>query len=193
MFFNVSPSTIDLSKIELNNQSEPLPIYEFYNVLKCFDLNADLIKHIANAQKNEGIIKPYELYYLFPYNISLLEIQFIKLFIKLHNEKWLTTERTVDVVKDLWLPINGYDSSKSNESLKGYLVCKDVVDNNPGISKNKRIFTYNEDLNYKECLVGIGNARVSNHNTYFDDIRNKNMNITKERFSNLSEAVNTES
>jgi hypothetical protein len=193
-FFNIPPSMLNQNKIDSDSKGKQVSIFEFYNVLKYIDLDTDLIKSIESAQSKNGKVSPYKQYFLFPYNISLLEIQFIKLFLRLHNNKWSTNAKDTDVFKDIWLPVNGYSGSSTHESLDGYLTYKDEFldyTDSTEINKFKRIFTYNEGFHFKECLVGIGNVRIDNYATYFDDIRLSKFNITPQRFCNLSEAINT--
>jgi len=193
-FFNIPPNLLSQNLINNDLHENHLPIFEFSNVLKYIDLDAPIVKSIEKSQNGKGKISTQNDYYLLPYNISLLEVQTIKLFLRLHNNRWITEDKKTDVMKDIWLPINGYNNKNGHESLDGFICLDDEwieSDEDFGNKKFKRIFQYNENHQYKECLVGIGNVRIDNHSSYFDDIRLNKANITDKRYKNLSEAINT--
>lgn len=195
---------------------KPIKFFDINSIIMCLNLNVTLLE-----SGTEGELKENKNYFLLPYNISLTDLQLLRLYrrikecnFKMNDDKIPTN--SIDIIRHYWLPINGYD--QSNEQNLGVLNNRIIMNhsnfirNNDKNNKNantkniisnqniyldcdfkhkKRIFEYLEDQVIEEAYVGVGNVRINNHSTYFDSIRNSTQDRSIERYTNLKETLNT--
>lgn len=154
--------------------------YNFDDLISSIDLNNSVVKKICSRK----IINNPD-YYLFPYNIDLMDIQLTRLLNKLSNDS-NQIEEYEDIIKDAWLPINGYAFNQKFE--KKIIVAVDNDETTHNCAKVTKIYSEKSSL-CKPC-IGIGNVTID-HDKYFDSIRNNTVDRGYKRYSNLSESLNT--
>lgn len=176
-----------------NDINKDINLFDLNQIIENINYEHQLIKSLCNENPSKN-----SEYYLLPYNVSLSDLQLLRLYKRLNDGKFVydSCRSDFDIISSYWLPINGYDH-EGTKVFNNKICISEINPNDCGQSAYeskavvKRIFTYEEKEQFDEAYVGVGNVSINNHQTYFDSIRTKTEDRSLKRYQNLKETFNT--
>lgn len=218
-FALVSEETIDLFNSLTNEDKENIKIYRTQFLISgmvnknYIGINTLFLKRGLDFKKSylgleakiddlieidkfkKTITKNNNLYFIYPYNVSLLDIKMNLLYYQIkhcelpfHGEN---TNHTIDI-KSFWNVINGYNKTSRNDNSN----IKESRNDNKIIVTYKESYDKSNKSNWKSDLskptIAVGN--VTNHfeeKKYYDYIRINKKDVSLERYRNFSDSANT--